>query len=201
MYPDTDSAPIPIENEMIDEKRKQVPVSVQDRLTQLRDWEIPQDTYTFLLKRNLLPLIDKITGKCGINPKFIGTLLGQTLKSLEGRGPSADGFSYNKIYGLAKFVKSRGLVAEIMKAMLPVLYEHPGIAFDSALTVIGFQSISADNIMLYVPALKERFKPKNDSVASEVCSEWIMGNLRKLALGNIPLRELRALVAREVGRD
>ncbi|GAG11005.1 unnamed protein product, partial [marine sediment metagenome] len=36
MYPDTDSAPIPIENEIIDKKRMQVPVSVRDRLTQLR---------------------------------------------------------------------------------------------------------------------------------------------------------------------
>ena len=201
MYPDTDSAPIPIQNEIIDQARGQIPVSVRDRLTQLRDWGIPPDTYTFLLKRNLLPLIDKITGTGSMDPRFIGTLLGHTLKSLEGRGPCADGFSYNKIYGLAKFVKSRNLVPEIMKAMMPVIYEHPGIAFDSALTVIDHQSITDNDIMSYVPALKMRFKPKSGSVVSGACTEWIMGNLRKLALGNIPLRELRALVVREVGRD
>ena len=201
MYPDTDSAPIPIQDEIIDQARGQVAVSVRDRLTQLRDWGIPPDTYTFLLKRNLVPLIEKITDKCGMDARFVGTLLGHTLRSLEGRGPCADGFSYNKIYGLAKFVKSRDLVTEIMKAMLPVIYEHPGIAFDSALTVIGFQSVTARDIMSYVSPLKERFRVKNGSAKSEACAQWIMGNLRKRALGNIPLRELSALVAREVDCD
>ena len=59
MYPDTDSAPIPLDDEVIANHRKHVPPDICERYSQLAGWGIPRDTYTFILKYNLVPLIEK----------------------------------------------------------------------------------------------------------------------------------------------
>jgi glutamyl-tRNA(Gln) amidotransferase subunit E len=201
MYPDTDSAPIPIEDEHIETIRTQVPVAVDVRVRQLREWDIPEDTYPYLLSRNLPPTIDRIVSECSLPPRFVGTLFGHTLKMLDGRQSRASGFSYNKVYGLTKFVIDRGLDKDILKAMLPVLYEHPNMVFESVLTTIGFSPATEDEILSYLPALKTKFRDLCTSSDPNACTDWIMGQLRKHALGNMPLRELRTLVEREVNHE
>ncbi len=201
MYPDTDSAPIPIEDEHIETIRTQVPVAVDVRVGQLREWEVPEDTYPYVLSRNLLPTIDRIVSECSLPPRFVGTLFGHTLKMLEGRQSRASGFSYNKVYGLTKFVIDRGLDKDILKAMLPVLYEHPNMVFESVLTTIGFSSATENEILSHLPALKTKFRDVCTSSDPNACTDWIMGRLRKHALGNMPLRKLRTLVEREVNHE
>ena len=80
MYPDTDSAPIPIEEKIIERLQSNLPVAVDTRMQQLKDWKIPSDTHQFLLRHNLLPLLELIIDDCNLNPQFVGCLLGHTLK-------------------------------------------------------------------------------------------------------------------------
>ena len=68
MYPDTDSAPIPLEDKVIQDLAAKVPVLVSDRIVQLAKWGVPQDAYTFILKNNLVPLIEKTEKELGISP-------------------------------------------------------------------------------------------------------------------------------------
>ena len=201
MYPDTDSAPIPIPNDAIEKLGKDLPPEICDRLTQLRDWDIPRDTYHYLLKRNLVPVIERIVDECDMSARYVGTLLGHTLKMLEGRKPWTPGFSYSKVYGLTRFVKDHGLNKEILPTMLPVVYEHPNMVFESVLTTIGFTPASKESILGHVSALMQKFKDVCTSTAPTACTDWIMGNLRKLALGNMSLADLRRAVDKEVAGD
>jgi len=50
MYPDTDTAPIPLEDETIDRLSKNLPTEIMDRYKQLMEWEIPEDTYTYIFR-------------------------------------------------------------------------------------------------------------------------------------------------------
>ncbi len=201
MYPDTDSAPLPIEQSMIEEQRKNIPPEIFQRFEQLKNWQVPEDTYPYLLRNNLMPTIEKIVREVNIDPKYVSIFFGHTVKNIEGKRPPATGFSYNKIYGLFKFLGEKNIDREIARYMLPVLYDHPNMEFESILTTIDYKPYSREEILSYLPVLKEKFKQINTSSRPEAALDWIMGSLRKLAVGNIPLDELKALVEKELAHD
>jgi len=198
MYPDTDSAPIPIDDEFIKRQRKDLPPPIHYRLAQLEEWEVPHDTYHYILKRNLAGLIEKINEDFDIDPKFVGTLIGHALRRIEGaNSPSAD-FDYRRVYDLFAFVEEHKLDREIVKKMLPVVYEYPNMDFDSVLTTIDFAPMSKDEILLSIPVLNQKFDEINTSSSPQARLCWIMGNLRKLAVGNISLAALKSYVEKEI---
>lgn len=190
MYPDTDSKPIPLEDAYINSLKKDLPQEVIDRYHQLKKWGVPEDTYDFILKRNHFPVIEKIVNDLKFDAKFIGTFYGHTLKYTEGHYEPASHFNYEKIYKLFKYILEHKLDRQIAKKMLPVMYEHPRMDFDSILSSLNFKKSDPDEIIALIPFLKDKFKKIRRRNEAKVEANWIMGELRKKALGNISLKEL-----------
>lgn len=201
MYPDTDSAPIPVEEEMIERIREQLPLSVQSRMEQLRAWGIPEDTHGYLLRRNLVWIIEKIVADFGLPPKFVGTFFGHHLRHVETRlTPSAE-FNDYTIYGLFKFLATHRLEKETARLMLPELYTHPHMVFDSVLTASGYRPHTPEEILGTLPNLRQKYSEIRTSKRPEAECDWIMGRLRPIAVGNLPLAELRRLVEKGMGHE
>jgi glutamyl-tRNA(Gln) amidotransferase subunit E len=198
MYPDTDSAPIPIEENHIQAIRKLLPPEVAENVKQMMTWKIPADAYPFILKRNLYPLIEKIINDFNQPPGFTGTLIGHHLKYIEGQRIPASHFDYYRIYELFDFIIRKKLKRNILKGMLPEVYEHPKMDFESVLTTIQYQLVSEEEILDNIPALKEKFREISISKEESAEISWIMGQLRPLALGNMDLKELRKRVETSV---
>ncbi len=137
MYPDTDSPPIPLPNDHIERLRKSIPADVADRIAQLVSWEIPPDTWRFLLSRNMIPLIEKISVDFKIDPGFLGKFLGHRFRNLCWKNGMSIG--QEKIYALFRFMITRNLNLSIAEKMLKVLIEHPEIEFESILVVLKFK--------------------------------------------------------------
>ncbi len=194
MYPDTDSEPIPLEDGYIDRLKKNLPVEIHKRYEQLRGWKIPGDTYNYILRNNLVPLIEKLVNELGVNPKFAGTLFGHVLKHAEGNQVHSSDFDYEKIYELIRFLSQRKIELTIAKIMIPVIFQNARMGFDSMLAAVGFLSIPKKEIINKIPGLKKKFKEINASRNKDAETNWIMGELRKSALGNISLAELRKFV-------
>jgi glutamyl-tRNA(Gln) amidotransferase subunit E len=199
MYPDTDSAPIPIDDDYIERIKERLPIAVDSRLRQLRDWGIPEDTYPYLLKKNIVWIIEKIIRDFNLPPRFVGTFFGHELRHLEYRLAPHNPFKYYTVYGLFKFIHGHGLDKAIAQAMLPDLVINQQMVFDSVLLDIGYIKRSRDEIQALLPPLRKRFA--EIKVSKECCAEvdWLMGQLRPMALGNLPLRELRKMVDEEIG--
>jgi glutamyl-tRNA(Gln) amidotransferase subunit E len=195
MYPDTDSAPIPVEEALIERVRAAMPPGVNRRLEQFRDWRVPADTFTFLLKHNLAPLLEKARDDHGFEPRFVAALLGHDLKNLFGRHPGHAGFNFQRLLDLFGFIRAEKLDQEIVKAMLPVVYQHPNMDLQSVLTTVDFRRLSREEILAPLPILKEKFKKIATSKDPDAAGRWIAGNIRKLALGNLPMREVTAQLA------
>lgn len=192
MYPDTDSAPIPLEDETIARLGSNLPQEVIERYRIMKEWGIPEDTYTYIFKKDLFPLIEKIIGELEYKPAFVGTLFGHKLKYIEGHyKPSAE-FSYKIVYGLLKFIKDKGLTPELAWLMLPHVYEHPKLDFESVLTSIKFKKVSKEQLLGSVPFLKSKFAEIQHGFKETNERDWIMGQLRKMAIGNIELTDLAA---------
>ncbi len=194
MYPDTDSAPIAISQELIDRVRSRLPVGVDRRLAQLQRWHVPTDAFPFLLKHNLVPLVERIVADFGAEPRFVATLLAHRLKYLQGRLRPGSPFDSARVYDLFAFCHEQGLQREILYEMLPVAYEHPKMDAESVLISIRFSRHDRQSILALIPLLREKFARINTSKDPGAGRRWIMGELRRMALGNVPLAELAAAV-------
>ncbi|OFX89913.1 MAG: glutamyl-tRNA(Gln) amidotransferase subunit E [Bacteroidetes bacterium GWF2_33_16] len=185
MYPDTDSAPIPLEDKYITKLSKNLPTDVIVRYNQLKEWNVPEDTYTYIFRNNLYPLIEKIVTKLKLDPKFIGSFIGHRLKFIEGHYKPANTFDYNKIFDLFMFLNENKLELSLAKKILPILYQYPKMDFNSILTSINFKQVSTDEILSKVPFLKQKFKEIQVSKTDKGAIHWIMGELQKTAVGNM----------------
>ncbi|MCD4745210.1 MAG: Glu-tRNA(Gln) amidotransferase subunit GatE [Bacteroidales bacterium] len=194
MYPDTDSPPIPIDNDYIDKLRKNIPQDIITRYHQLKEWKVPEDTYTYIFKKNFFPLIERIINELNINPTFIGTFFGHKLKFVEGHYTPAEEFNYKIIYALFKYLQQKNIDIQLAKLMLPVVYQHPKMDFESILTSINFKKISKKKILSNIPFLKNKFTDIRISDKKKDETDWIMGQIKKIATGNISLNELHSIV-------
>lgn len=194
MYPDTDSAPIPLEDSYIESLKAKMPQEVIERYGILKNWGVPDDTYTYIFKKNLFPLIERIIKELDYKPVFVSTLFAHKLKYVEGHCKLTSEFNYKVIYAMLKFLKDQKLQPELAWRMLPILYEHPKMDFQSVLEFIKFKQVSTDEIMAKVPFLQKKFAEIRYSEGETLGNEWIMGQLRFMAIGNISLNELSKLI-------
>jgi len=191
MYPDTDSAPIPLELDYIESLREKLPTDVVDRYHQLKDWNVPEDTYTYIFKKNLFPLLEKIYNELGIEPRFTAAFIGHKLKYVEGHFSSADHFNYKIIHGLFKYLREQNIHLNLAEKMLPLVFTHPKMQFESVLNTLNFRKLDKQSIFAQIPFLKEKFAQIGRLQSRLNERNWIMGQLRGMALGNISLKELK----------
>lgn len=201
MYPDTDSAPLPVEDDYIEKIRQNIAVDVSTRLEQLRQWQVPGDTHTYLLSRNLVPLIERIAADTSYDEAFIGTMLGHRFKHIEGTHRSGDDFTVDRLYDLFRYVDEHNLASEIIVPMMEVVYEHPNMILDSVLSVVGFERRSTDDVAGMIDQFNRKYEHIKRSGDPANRIDWIMGQLRRPALGNVPLRQLRQRIEQEVGHE
>jgi glutamyl-tRNA(Gln) amidotransferase subunit E len=194
MYPDTDSKPIPLEEEYIEALKKNVPTEVVTRYHQLKTWNIPEDTYTYIFKKNLYPLIERIINDLKINPVFAACFFGHYMKYVEGHHKKGREFTYEMVYDLFNYLIKNKLELQLAKKMLAVLYVHPKMDMESVLYSIKFKKYSKEEITKHIPFLKEKFakirfnEDKNKEIG------WIMGQLQHNAIGNMNMTHLKELV-------
>lgn len=191
MYPDTDSAPIPLEEEQILKIQKNLPIEIVDRINQLKKWNIPEDTYTYILKKNLVPIIDKIITDLKIDSKFVGTIFGHNLKYIEGHNKPTSELDYNKIVDMFQFIKNEGLEIEISKYILPIFYKYPKMDFYSILNTLKFKKRTKEDLYAPISFLKEKYKEIGKNKSENAQNDWVMGQIRRQAVGNISLKKLK----------
>lgn len=186
MYPDTDSAPIPIDETRIEEIRAALPQSISHCRQQMLDWKIPADCQPFILKRALFPLLENLINEQGIDPTVAGTLVGHTLRAVSGDQPG-DG---KWILDLATELRQRDLRIDLLKTLLPIAAANPGASFDGLLNLAGYAATSESELLGRVPELRASFTQKRRRDPTHAQRNWIMGKLRPVALGNVSLAVL-----------
>jgi glutamyl-tRNA(Gln) amidotransferase subunit E len=199
MYPDTDSPPIPIQDEYIETLRKRIPPDIADRYLQLKEWNTPSDTFTYILKRNLVPIIEQIVS-IGVSGRFAGTFLGHTLKHIEGTKEMHKDFSYQRVVDVFSFLKKEKLEYSLVRFIIPIVYQHPNMDFNSVLTSIGFKRRSKEDLLAPIDYLIEKFREikTSESDRKEIVVNWVMGQLYSQAIGNINLKELRKEIEKKI---
>ena len=197
MYPDTDSAPVPLDKKYIENIKKNLPAEIIDQYNQLKKWGVPEDTYYYIFSKNLFPIIQKIVTELKFNPKFIGTFFGHSLKFVEGHYSKSTSFNYKKLFHLFAFIKENNLNPTIAKRMLPYFYKNARLKFSEILNIIEFKKLSFSEIQKEIPVLSKQYDKVKISNNSHARTNWIMGKLHNKANGNIPLKELKEAIEKQ----
>jgi len=190
MYPDTDSAPIPLEDEYIRSLEENMPEDIIERYYKLKAWGVPEDVYTYIFSKNLFPLMEEIIEKTGIQESYLGTFIGHKLKFEEGRKSADKEFNYRIILRLFEFLKKENLDFKLAEKMLPFLMEHPKMEFESIILTLNLKRIPKEEILARIPILKLKFAEGKTKIDKVKQRNWVMGQLKSQALGNINLQEL-----------
>ena len=199
MYPDTDSPPVPLKEEYIIEAKQTLPMDVEDCFKQLKEWGIPQDTYVYILRNNLFPIMKKIIQKFDIKPCFVGVIFGHTLKFTEGQYNYKKIFEYKIIYDLLYYLQENKINFQLIKKLIPVLYANPKISFDEMLEKVNFKKIPESEIISKIADVKKQFVKKGKNKKYNLlCMRWIMGKLSNVARGNIDLSKLEKIVLENI---
>jgi len=201
MYPDTDSAPIPLHDSKIDELRSDLPEPVSERIRKMTEWGIPEDTHRYILSKNLYPLIVSIADDFDFSPRETGIFIGHRLKHIEGAMKAHEEFNYDIIHELFGFLKARKLTLDIAEPMLRVLYEHPNMRFESILTTLNYKKKELEEILSPVDFLYDKFMQERISKSDDCAINWLMGQIRKQATGNVSLAELRKTLEKRIKAD
>jgi glutamyl-tRNA(Gln) amidotransferase subunit E len=78
--------------------------------------------------------------------------------------------------------------------MLPLVYQYPKMEFESVLTSINFKSLPKEQIVSKIPFLRSKLVEIRLSKGADVEHNWIMGQLRRQAEGNISMKELHEAI-------
>lgn len=193
MYPDTDSVPIPLDDEHIEKLRKNIPEDLSERYNQFKVWNIPEDTYEYIFSKNYYSLMKRIIEGLKIDAKFIGVFFGHRLKHFQGQYKEIP-FDINRLYDLFAFLKDKQMDRAIASTMLKQMFINPQMDFETMLTVLKFKRITKEEITSKVKQLQDKFSPARENTSQTDKINCIMGKLRSVSEGNINLTELAKII-------
>ena len=190
MYPDTDSAPIPIHEDMIAYARQELPaLSVAEMMSRLVAWEIPLDAHGFILRWNLFELLRALIEDHGLMPRLAGSLVGHALRQAARARP----IDTDRVRDVVKEAIHKGLVPDSLKLIVRTALDEPNVDLEQLLERIGYAPHLREDILAAVGTLVRNL-PKNGLPLNDA-RNWIMGQIRPMALGNLPLAEVAKAVA------
>ncbi|MCF7913058.1 MAG: Glu-tRNA(Gln) amidotransferase subunit GatE [Candidatus Cloacimonetes bacterium] len=192
MYPDTDSAPIPVAEELIVKLRSQLPVELPVRLEQLSKWSVPEDCWTYLLRNNLMPIAEKIIEDFEVEARFVCTLIAHYIKGKVRLNKKS--YNFNNLYSLFSFLQEHDIRWELIKEMLSIIIEHPKIDYQSVLNLLNWKQEKAEDLFRKIPYFTESVLKNCQMKCDHKAISWVMGKLRNQALGNVKMELVQAKI-------
>ncbi|MDY0015476.1 MAG: Glu-tRNA(Gln) amidotransferase subunit GatE [Bacteroidales bacterium] len=189
MYPDTDTPPIPLEDSLIERLRLNIPDEIVERYNYLQKHKVPEDSYHYIFTHNYFPHIRSIVDELGYAPKMIAVFFGQKLKHLHGQYKNIP-FDTTRIYEMFAYLKKENIDAAIAYKILTLLFKNPNMDFDSILNILKFKRINKGEIVERIQFISDKFVPTRKTTNANDKRNSIMGQLRKISLGNMNLSEL-----------
>ena len=188
MYPDTDSAPIPLDQAFIKAMRAELPNEIIDRYYKLKEWNVPEDCFRYIFAKNWFPAMAEVVEKLGVDGRTVGRFVGMRLKHLLGKNPDSK-FNDSTLYNLFAFLKEQGLDYRLAWNMAPALVDDASQSMEQVLDKIGFKRYAKDDLLTKLDNLCAGFVPKKKKCNELDRQNWIMGQMKE-AMGNIEMKEL-----------
>ena len=96
------------------------------------------------------------------------------------------------IVDLARAVSDKGLAIDVLKPLVPLKLDAPACDLEELLDRIDYRRRNEAEVLQAIGPLCRAVK--ETPCAATDARDWIMGQLRPIALGNVPLRTLASAV-------
>lgn len=198
MYPDTDSAPVSINEKMVTEAESNLPVEINTCIAKMKEWNVPEDCFRYILKKNLFPLLETVISQTEFSSSFCGAVIGHHIRHLDKKFIPMNNSFRQKIITLLKFVNDKKLSREIIKEMITHLSDNFSDSMESVLSKTGYIFKDKEEITSKINPIKDEFRKNSRSKNPGAEKKWIMGQLRPEAIGNIDLSDLGDIVEEKI---
>ena len=145
----------------------------------LAAWRAPVDVRAYLLKRNLCPVVSELVSG-GMDPLAASTLVGHRVRCAMG-DREVDG---QRILWAAEEARRRSLPADATRDLVVLALLEPADSFDELLERAAFRKATQKEVSEAV----RREVAKGDVRDPEAAVRAVMGRVRAVAWGNVPLR-------------
>ncbi len=181
MYPDTDSSPIPIEDEAVEAARARLPQTVASQMELLRSWRAPEDVHAYVLRRNLCPLVGQLIAD-GLDSAAASTLVGHRVRRAMGdREVAAE-----RVRWAVAQARARKLPGDATRDLAVLALLESAASFDELLAMAAYRAATAKDVRAEI----RRQVKSRDVRRPEALVSVVMGRVRALAWGNVPLAEV-----------
>ncbi len=198
MYPDTDSAPIPIEPALLAQLESTLPQPAASQIRTLIGWETPESLYDCLLRRNLVPLIEELAQQFAQSPYQLSLLLGQYVRHLEARRGDKYRVPHDLIRSILSFLHDSKLNLEAAPLCFEFALDNPGRLLSLSSLSIPATTLSDSEIAALAKSLRCQFSRKGSGSSPDPEINWITGQIRPQTLGRVPMAHVRRIVAEAV---
>ena len=198
MYPDTDSAPISVTDEYIRKIRARMIAALPDWLDQLRNWGVPPDARPYLIRKNLVPVIEGLSRDTGWPEKFVALLYAHTIKGLVRRKRLSDHRMIETLSELCRLAHAQGYDRTLLKEVLAEIAKDTSRPVATILKETAGKKKTLEDALKAVSQLAGEFDRLSKSRHSEAKHRWIVGQLKPEILGRVSLPQLSAAVAKEL---
>jgi glutamyl-tRNA(Gln) amidotransferase subunit E len=200
MYPDTDSAPIPLPEDLIIETGKNLPPTPAEQAAILTDLKVPQDLHHFIQRKNLFPLLQELSEKFGFTIRSGAILIGNIFK---GVNRAYANFTIDKLLLLCQMVKDpvhtegQDKSNDLLKLLIPRAAKNSWNRSDQLGT--DFPHLTIEEVSGEIEELIKAFTSNKKDPGAKI--RWIMGKIAPKAAGRVPLAELMAYISSVVEKE
>jgi Glu-tRNA(Gln) amidotransferase subunit E-like FAD-binding protein len=172
-----------------------------DQIWLLEKWSVPKSVQAFLIRRELVTLIQEISERTTYPPSQIALLLGQLLPRYERRHRGPARLGHEQIRAVFDYAHERQFSLEITPILLEFAVDHPQQPFDRAIIELQSEQLSDAEIESSVRDLRVQFGRRRRSQSASAEVNWIMKALRPHLIGVIPLLHVREIIERVLAED
>ncbi|MEI6171461.1 MAG: hypothetical protein WCQ45_03145, partial [bacterium] len=163
------------------------PGSVDRRMAQPRARNAPADVHAYILRRDLSPILAWLVER-KVDSAFAATLLGHNVRHAMG----AREIDVERVRWAVVEAAERDLTREILRLLVPLALLEPAATFDDLLGRVGYRKATPKEIRAEIARGAKVFVARHPEPKARVRA--LMGTVRALAMGNVPLRDVAAWV-------
>ena len=148
-----------------------------------------------------MPVLEELVAKCSLKPIFAVVLLDKMLRSHAVAEANGQQPTFAELISLCMEIKKRKICHEILMELIPIWTVSRESNIDILLTKVGYANKPEFAIIDQISRHKEKYVRHRRTRGEKAMAHWIMGRLRKDALGNMPLSKLWRIVSESTGNE
>ncbi len=195
MYPETDVPPIVISKELLDDLRRSLPKTLEEKINELIEvHKLNKELAISIADSDYYELYLEAV-KIGVPPTIAASTLTQTLKSLKRDGVPVENLTEEILRNVFRELSRGVIVKEALPDILAWLAKNPSASLEQALKDLNLMPLSKEEVNKLIDSLIEKYRP---AVKIEILSNVIMKDLMRQIRGRFDGGEAKKLVDEKI---